>query len=50
MREKTLYMSWAGFEPAILLFEWKAQRNFRDLCDPYDLLRTGRVARKGEDV
>lgn len=24
---KNLYMSWAGFEPAILVLEWNAQRN-----------------------
>jgi len=43
-------MSWVGFESMILVFLWNAQRNYSDLCDLYDFLRMGRVARKGEDV
>ena len=40
-------MPWAGFESMILVYEWNAQRNYRDL---YAFLRMGRVARNGEDV
>jgi len=43
-------MSWAGFESMILVFQWNVQRKCSDLCDLYDFLRMGRVARKDEDV